>query len=150
MKILSRRGQGINQSFLMMYALGFLCISFAPLSYGNGKQEFTCPLISSTASIPQLEKPALLLFYASWCPMCHQMVEAFNAFMQQYPDLQVYRIDVGGSGSAIGQKFGVSGVPTLVAVENGKNGLKEMQRFVGKLSLSDLQRRVAPVVCPVK
>jgi thiol-disulfide isomerase/thioredoxin len=129
-------------------------ISIAPVS-GAGKnansqaksEEFACPLISSLKTIPQLEEPALLMFYASWCPMCHQMVDAFNEYLAQNPKLVAYRIDVGGSGAELGQKFNVSGVPTLVAVESApKGGVKEKQRFVGKLSLPDLQRRVTPVV----
>jgi thiol-disulfide isomerase/thioredoxin len=139
------------RSIFLALIIGMMDVSTVlGASKKGASEEFACPLISSLKTIPALEEPVLLLFYASWCPMCHQMVDAFNEFLALNPKLTAFRIDVGGSGSAVGQKFGVSGVPTLLAVDTSAGvGAKEIQRFVGKLSLADLQRRVSPVVCPV-
>ena len=63
------------------------------------------------------QKPALVLFHATWCPHCRAVYPAFNraARTAENNGVAVFRCDVDEAG-AIAKKFGVTSYPTVIRV----------------------------------
>ncbi len=40
------------------------------------------------------QKPTLLVFWATWCPTCKEEIPTLNEWAAQYPQLQIFGIDV--------------------------------------------------------
>lgn len=41
-----------------------------------------------------LEKPTLLVFWATWCPTCREEIPILNEWAEQFPDLQIVGVNV--------------------------------------------------------
>lgn len=65
------------------------------------------------------EKRVLLDFYADWCNPCRMVSPLVEQIAQENPQYLVGKINVDEE-PELAEKFGVSGIPTLVVMQNGK------------------------------
>ena len=79
------------------------------------------------------EGTVLLDFYADWCGPCRMLAPVLETLANENPDITVGKINVDDDGSLAGA-FGVSVIPTLVVMENGKVKKKD----TGFMSKSEL------------
>jgi thiol-disulfide isomerase/thioredoxin len=115
--------------------------SSAPLAPGQPAPEFDLPVLAGSGSVQFGQEPALIEFFASWCPHCQKMAPIVDRSLQQVP---VDFLLVGAAresdrrvktfhqsflpepmpGAAVNDRdlevtrnYGVSGYPTLVFVD---------------------------------
>ena len=65
------------------------------------------------------EKRVLLDFYADWCNPCRMVSPFIEQIAEENPQYLVGKINVDNE-PELAQKFGVSGIPMLVVMENGR------------------------------
>lgn len=66
------------------------------------------------------EKGRVLLdFWADWCGPCKMQAPILNELAEDKPDLKIGKIDITVEEELAGQ-FGITSIPTLALVENGK------------------------------
>lgn len=73
--------------------------------------------------------PVLVDFYAEWCGPCRMMAPLIGEISKEASGFEVYKVNVDEVPEAA-QKFGVSSIPTFVAVKNGS----EIARHIGAAS----------------
>ncbi len=65
------------------------------------------------------DKTVLIDFYAKWCGPCRMVSPIVDEISEQTQEYRVCKADVDEE-PELAQKFGVSNIPTLVVVKNGK------------------------------
>lgn len=70
-------------------------------------------------SIKNQDKPVLLDFYADWCGPCRMVAPILEEIASERPDIIVGKINVDDNPDLAGA-FGVSSIPMLVVMKNGK------------------------------
>jgi thioredoxin 2 len=71
--------------------------------------------------------PALVDFYADWCGPCHMMAPTLDEFaLTRKGDILVLKLDTDANPETA-KRFGIRGIPTLIAFEAGK----EARRHTG-------------------
>ena len=65
------------------------------------------------------DKPVLIDFFATWCGPCSMVSPIVDQIAEERSDLKVCKVDVDEQGELASQ-FGVSSIPMLVVVKNGK------------------------------
>lgn len=65
------------------------------------------------------DKKVLLDFYASWCGPCRMLSPVIDKIADEHPEFLVAKINVDEE-EELAMKFGVSSIPALFVVENGK------------------------------
>jgi thiol-disulfide isomerase/thioredoxin len=94
-----------------------------------------------------IQKPALILFHATWCPHCRAVYPAFNRAAKTVGgggDISVYRIDIDDDAEGMAKKFGVTSFPTIVFVNArgrktvyaGDRSSQDIARFAQSLALT--------------
>ena len=77
----------------------------------------------------------LLDFYADWCGPCQMMKPVVEEFEKAHVDLKVRRVNIDEE-EELAEKYGVSGIPCLVFLKDGK----EVAREVGAVSVKKLEK----------
>lgn len=70
-------------------------------------------------SVKTSEKPVLLDFYANWCGPCLMVSPLVDEIAEENPQYLVGKINVDQE-PELAQAFGVSSIPMLVVMKNGK------------------------------
>lgn len=65
------------------------------------------------------EKKVLLDFWATWCGPCRMIAPAVEEIAEEYDSITVGKINVDEE-MALAAKFGITSIPTLIVMENGK------------------------------
>lgn len=65
------------------------------------------------------DKIVLLDFYATWCGPCKMVSPIVDEIAEEEPDKKVGKIDVDEE-PELAQAFGISSIPTLVVIKDGK------------------------------
>lgn len=81
---------------------------------------------SNFNSVKTSNKLVLLDFYADWCGPCRMISPLVNEIAEENPQYLVGKINVDQE-PELAQAFGVSSIPTLVVMKNGRI----VQRSVG-------------------
>lgn len=81
---------------------------------------------SNFDSVKTSNKLVLLDFYADWCGPCRMVSPLVNEIAKENPQYLVGKINVDQE-PELAQAFGVSSIPTLVVMKNGRI----VQRSVG-------------------
>ena len=69
--------------------------------------------------IKNSSKPVLLDFFASWCGPCHMVSPIVDQIAEEHPNYLVGKINVDNE-PELAHAFGVSSIPMLVVMKNGK------------------------------
>lgn len=82
--------------------------------------------------------PVIVDCYADWCGPCHAMAPVLDDFaLSRKGDVLVLKLDTDAN-PATAQRFGIRGIPTLIAFRNGQ----ESARHVGVADRQTLERLV--------
>lgn len=65
------------------------------------------------------DKPVLIDFFAQWCGPCRMVSPLVDEIAEERSDIKVCKVDVDEQGELAAQ-FGVSSIPMLVVLKNGK------------------------------
>jgi thioredoxin 1 len=80
--------------------------------------------------------PVVLDFWAEWCPPCRALAPTFEELAKQYAGrVRFLKLDVDAN-SAVSQRYGIKGIPTLVFFDGGR----EVERVVGASGKETLAR----------
>lgn len=72
------------------------------------------------------DKKVLLDFYADWCSPCRLVLPIVGKIAEKNPQYVVGKINIDES-PELAEEYGVSSIPTLIVLENGK----ELRRSLG-------------------
>lgn len=79
----------------------------------------------------------ILDFYADWCGPCQMMKPIMEEFEKTHPEVKVTAVNVDEE-EEIAEKYGVSGIPCIVILKDGK----EINRAVGVQPLKKLEKMI--------
>jgi thioredoxin 1 len=86
----------------------------------------------------QSDQPVLVDFWAAWCAPCRMLTPTVEAVAEKYAgNARVVKINV-DENSAVSQRFGIKGIPTLILFKGGK----EEERVVGATSKDAISRMI--------
>ncbi|HYE13893.1 MAG TPA: thioredoxin [Pyrinomonadaceae bacterium] len=92
---------------------------------------------SFEAEVLKSDRPVVVDFWATWCPPCRALNPVVEELAEKYAGaVRFVKLDI-DENSAVPQRYGIKGIPTLIVFERGR----EAERVVG-LSGKDALSRV--------
>ncbi|MBQ6461435.1 thioredoxin [Candidatus Saccharibacteria bacterium] len=79
----------------------------------------------------------ILDFYADWCGPCQMMKPIMEEFEKAHPEVKITAVNI-DEDEEIADKYGVSGIPCIVILKDGK----EINRAVGVQPLKKLEKMI--------
>lgn len=61
------------------------------------------------------DKPAIVDFYADWCPPCRMIAPVLDELAKENPDIYIYKVNIDNS-PEIAQAYNVVSIPTLLFI----------------------------------
>lgn len=83
------------------------------------------------------EQTVLLDFWAEWCGPCMMLAPTLHEVAEENADITVGKVNVDDA-PELAQAYGVSSIPTLVVVKDGK----EVKRSVGVIPKSKIEELI--------
>ena len=80
----------------------------------------------------------LIDFWAPWCGPCRMMGPILDEFASKQTKVKVAKVNV-DENPELAQEFGITGIPTLIVFNNGK----EDQRISGLVQLNVLEQKLS-------
>ena len=74
------------------------------------------------------DKKVLIDFYATWCEPCKTLKPVLEEISKENDNIKIVEIDVDKC-QDLAMKYGISAMPTLIVIENGK----EVKRSIGAI-----------------
>ena len=88
--------------------------------------EITITRENFEAEVLRSDKPVLLDFWATWCGPCRMLAPVIEEIAKERSDIKVGKVNVDDEG-ALATAFGISSIPTVVLIKDGK----ETARLIG-------------------
>ncbi len=61
------------------------------------------------------EKPAIIDFYADWCGPCKMVAPIFEELSNEYPDVDIYKVDTEAE-QQLSTMFGIRSIPSILFI----------------------------------
>lgn len=104
------------------------------------KQEFLAKVVNYEKNpgkwVFEGDKPAVVEFFATWCPHCQKMSPIVNELAEEFKGkVDIYKVDIDKE-NEVASVFGVEGIPTFVFIP--KNG--EPSKASGEMEKDQLKK----------
>ena len=83
------------------------------------------------------QQTVILDFWAEWCGPCMMLAPVLHEVAEENADITVGKVNVDEE-PALAQAYGISSIPTLVVIKNGK----EVKRSVGVIPKAKIEELV--------
>ena len=83
------------------------------------------------------QQTVILDFWAEWCGPCMMLAPILHEVAEENADITVGKVNVDEE-PALAQAYGISSIPTLVVIKNGK----EVKRSVGVIPKAKIEELV--------
>ncbi|MBN2080769.1 thioredoxin [bacterium] len=92
--------------------------------------------------VEQADNPVLVDFSAVWCPPCKMLAPVIERLSLEFAeDLDVYSVNIDEQ-PALAQRFGISGVPTMIFFKDGH----EVKKLVGFRDYDALKGEIESII----
>ncbi len=83
-------------------------------------------------------KLVMVMFHASWCPYCQDMMPVCNALALEYHHKLVVVTVLTDDNEQLATQYGIKGIPTVLFIRNGQ----VIDTVVGAVSKADLRKYI--------
>lgn len=87
--------------------------------------EITVTRDNFEAEVLRSDKPVLLDFWATWCGPCRMLAPVIEEIAKERNDIKVGKVNVDDEG-ALATAFGISSIPTVVLIKDGKEAARSI------------------------
>ena len=87
--------------------------------------EITITKANFEAEVLHSDTPVLLDFWATWCGPCRMIAPVIEEIAKERSDVKVGKVNVDEEG-ALATAFGISSIPTIVLVKDGKEAARSV------------------------
>ena len=87
--------------------------------------EITITKANFEAEVLRSDTPVLLDFWATWCGPCRMIAPVIEEIAKERSDVKVGKVNVDEEG-ALATAFGISSIPTIVLVKDGKEAARSV------------------------
>ena len=70
------------------------------------------------------DKPAIIDFYADWCGPCQMVAPIFEELSNEYPDIDIYKVDTEAETKLSGM-FGILSIPSILFIPMNKQPMMQ-------------------------
>lgn len=69
-------------------------------------------------------KPAIIDFYADWCGPCKMVAPIFEELSNEYPDVDIYKVDTEAE-QELSAVFGIRSIPSILFIPKNKQPMMQ-------------------------